>query len=349
MPARSRSQQRLFGMVHAYNKGELKGSKSLKKRISSIADNISDEDARHFAETPHKGLPEKKGEIDMSKKCYIRGFFKVAEEHGENPYVLARFAAKNKLLKKAESKAFINNLKRMISMKKCAQQASSAVPAQSLVATSTSKMSMYNRFRDKALKGGWKYDNGVWTSPKGNRYTDKDIKKRILERNNIRKFNSNAVARQYAVGVSPYKNTDPNQRISHMRNLDPKTDLGINALTSSTKKVNATVNGQKVYKYDDNSGYYVKPKGNSAAYNGYGDNLVPVDNSGREDSLPVIVGNRIYQYKNGKLVPSGKNSITMQGQTLDNYGNAVKTEVNPIRMTRARAEAVRNRRNGFTA
>lgn len=60
MPAKSKSQQRLFGMLHAYNKGELHGSKSLMKKMRSMSSHISDEDARHFAETPHKGLPEKK-------------------------------------------------------------------------------------------------------------------------------------------------------------------------------------------------------------------------------------------------------------------------------------------------
>lgn len=60
MPAKSKSQQRLFGMLHAFNKGEFHGGKSLKKRLSEMSRRISDEDARHFAETPHKNLPEKK-------------------------------------------------------------------------------------------------------------------------------------------------------------------------------------------------------------------------------------------------------------------------------------------------
>ena len=47
-------------MVHAYNKGELHGSRSLRSRVAALAGRISDEDARHFAETPHAGLPERK-------------------------------------------------------------------------------------------------------------------------------------------------------------------------------------------------------------------------------------------------------------------------------------------------
>lgn len=60
MPAKSKSQQRLFAMVHAYNKGEFHGSRSLRKRVADLSKHISDEDAKHFAQTPHTGLPERK-------------------------------------------------------------------------------------------------------------------------------------------------------------------------------------------------------------------------------------------------------------------------------------------------
>jgi len=56
MPSKSRKQQRFMGMIHAYQKGELKGaSPSVKK----AAKNIDPDDAEHFARTKHKGLPEK--------------------------------------------------------------------------------------------------------------------------------------------------------------------------------------------------------------------------------------------------------------------------------------------------
>ena len=67
MPAVSRSQQRLFGMVHAYNKGELHGNRPLRRRIAALARHVSDEDAKHFAKTPHEGLPEKKDDGDTKK------------------------------------------------------------------------------------------------------------------------------------------------------------------------------------------------------------------------------------------------------------------------------------------
>ena len=56
MPAKSKEQHRLFGWVHAVQKGE---AKDAPKKIKDIAKSISKEDAEDFAETKHKGLPEK--------------------------------------------------------------------------------------------------------------------------------------------------------------------------------------------------------------------------------------------------------------------------------------------------
>lgn len=60
MPATSASQQRLFGMVHAYQKGKLKKAP---KKIRELAERISEEDASHFARTSHDDLPEKRGSV----------------------------------------------------------------------------------------------------------------------------------------------------------------------------------------------------------------------------------------------------------------------------------------------
>lgn len=57
MPASSKSQQKLFGMVHAYKNGKLKDAPD---KVKEVAKHISDTDARHFAATKRKGLPEKK-------------------------------------------------------------------------------------------------------------------------------------------------------------------------------------------------------------------------------------------------------------------------------------------------
>lgn len=56
MPAKSKSQQRLFGMVHACQKSGEACSPEVKK----IAGEISKKDAEEFASTKHKGLPERK-------------------------------------------------------------------------------------------------------------------------------------------------------------------------------------------------------------------------------------------------------------------------------------------------
>lgn len=60
--AKSRAQQRFFGMVHAYQKGELDNPS---KAIKDAAESISKKGAKEFAETKHKGLPN---HVKKSKK-----------------------------------------------------------------------------------------------------------------------------------------------------------------------------------------------------------------------------------------------------------------------------------------
>jgi len=62
MPSKSKSQQRLFGMVHALQKGKLKDASP---EVEKIAGGISDKDAEDFASTKHKGLP---GHVKKKKK-----------------------------------------------------------------------------------------------------------------------------------------------------------------------------------------------------------------------------------------------------------------------------------------
>jgi hypothetical protein len=56
-PAASRKQQRLFGWVHAVQKGK---AKNPPKQIAEVAESIDPGDAKDFASTKHEGLPEKK-------------------------------------------------------------------------------------------------------------------------------------------------------------------------------------------------------------------------------------------------------------------------------------------------
>ena len=57
--ASSKSQQRLFGMVHALNKGELKKSDvsdDLYQKIKKISDGMTKKDAKKMAKTNHDDL-----------------------------------------------------------------------------------------------------------------------------------------------------------------------------------------------------------------------------------------------------------------------------------------------------
>ena len=61
----SKKQQRFFGMVRAAQKGE--GSSS--PEVAKVASEISKKDAKDFASTKHKGLPEKKKVEESKKSC----------------------------------------------------------------------------------------------------------------------------------------------------------------------------------------------------------------------------------------------------------------------------------------
>ena len=68
MPSVSKAQQRFMGMVHAYKKGELKGSEA-SQAIKDAAKGMKKKSAKDYASTKHKGLPKKvKNEIDFGKK-----------------------------------------------------------------------------------------------------------------------------------------------------------------------------------------------------------------------------------------------------------------------------------------
>ncbi len=56
----SKAQQKFMGMVHAAKKGE----KPASKEVAKAAKGMKDKDAKDFASTKHKGLPEKKKKTD---------------------------------------------------------------------------------------------------------------------------------------------------------------------------------------------------------------------------------------------------------------------------------------------
>ena len=53
-----------MGMVHAYQKGELKHVPPSVKRVARTMD---PDDAKDFAATKHEGLPEKKAELSNTE------------------------------------------------------------------------------------------------------------------------------------------------------------------------------------------------------------------------------------------------------------------------------------------
>ena len=64
MPAQSKAQQRFMGMVHAAQKGDM-GNPS--PEVAKAADSMSDKDAKDFASTSHKGLPDKIKNLFLEK------------------------------------------------------------------------------------------------------------------------------------------------------------------------------------------------------------------------------------------------------------------------------------------
>lgn len=70
--AESKSQQRLMGMVHAFQNGELDMTKldpELQSKIRSMAKTMTKSESKDYAETKHKGLPEKKAHF-LSKFAF---------------------------------------------------------------------------------------------------------------------------------------------------------------------------------------------------------------------------------------------------------------------------------------
>lgn len=57
MPAVSKQQQKLFGLVHAYQQGKVPADK-VSSKIKKIAKSISPEDAKKYASTSHTDIKE---------------------------------------------------------------------------------------------------------------------------------------------------------------------------------------------------------------------------------------------------------------------------------------------------
>jgi hypothetical protein len=71
MPAKSKSQQRLFGIIRAIQEGKAPPGR-FSKKIRDMAKKIDPGDAKEFASTKTKGLPEKKAAY--LDKAFALGF-----------------------------------------------------------------------------------------------------------------------------------------------------------------------------------------------------------------------------------------------------------------------------------
>ena len=58
MPAKSKAQQRLFGMALAVRKGEMKRSEVDDNVLDIVDGDMTDKEIEDFAQTTHKGLPQ---------------------------------------------------------------------------------------------------------------------------------------------------------------------------------------------------------------------------------------------------------------------------------------------------
>ena len=58
MPSKSKAQQRFMGLVHAFNKGDVKSSE-VSKAVKDAAKSMKKKDTKKYASTKHKGLPNK--------------------------------------------------------------------------------------------------------------------------------------------------------------------------------------------------------------------------------------------------------------------------------------------------
>ena len=66
MPAQSKSQQKLMGIVHAIQKGEA-DPKDFSKDAQQMAKDMKPKDVKDFASTSHKGLPDEKKKEEIKK------------------------------------------------------------------------------------------------------------------------------------------------------------------------------------------------------------------------------------------------------------------------------------------
>ena len=78
MPAKSQQQQKLMGLVHALQKGQVKPGKA-SKAAQSMAKSMKPSDVTKFAATKHKGLPKKVKKENMG----VASMYVVRKPHAD--------------------------------------------------------------------------------------------------------------------------------------------------------------------------------------------------------------------------------------------------------------------------
>ena len=103
MPATSKAQQRIMGIVHAIQKGEA-DPKDFSKKAQQMAKDMKPSDAKDFASTKHKGLPDKKDENISRIKEQIRKIVREMNATGNVQGYATPFAFGKKSNEKAKGK-----------------------------------------------------------------------------------------------------------------------------------------------------------------------------------------------------------------------------------------------------
>lgn len=104
MPALSKAQQRFMGMVHAAQKGDMENPSP---EVAKAADTMKKKDAKDFASTKHKGLPNKvKSESIQKLKEIIKGMIDEMNVTGnvqgyDTPKAFGKPGSEKKTAKKA--------------------------------------------------------------------------------------------------------------------------------------------------------------------------------------------------------------------------------------------------------
>ena len=74
MPSKSKAQQRFMGLVHAFNKGDVKVSE-VSKKVKDVAKGMKKSDVKKYASTKHKGKPEKVKKEAIDKQISLSQHF----------------------------------------------------------------------------------------------------------------------------------------------------------------------------------------------------------------------------------------------------------------------------------